>query len=49
MTSFTDRPVVVVAGVGQIGSRHLQGLASSTLDLEVHLVDPSSAALDMAT
>ena len=49
MTGFTDRPVVVVAGVGQIGSRHLQGLASSTLDLEIHLVDPSSAALDIAT
>ena len=49
MTDFIDRPVVVVAGVGQIGSRHLQGLASSTLDLEIHLVDPSSAALDTAT
>jgi hypothetical protein len=49
MTGSTDRPVVVVAGVGQIGSRHLQGLALSALDLEIHLVDPSSAALDMAT
>lgn len=49
MTLSSNRPVVVIVGVGQIGSRHLQGLTLSTLDPEIHLVDPSPAALDRAT
>ena len=48
MTLSSNRPVVVIVGVGQIGSRHLPGLTLSTLDPEIHLVDPSPAALDRA-
>ncbi len=44
----TPRAVVAMVGVGQLGSRHLQGLATSSHDLEIHLVDPSPASLDLA-
>ena len=48
-TVSSDRPVEVIAGAGQIGSRHLQGLTLSALDLEIHLVDPSSSTLLVVT
>ena len=36
---------ILVLGAGQLGSRHLQGLARSRLDLRIDVVDPSPDAL----
>ena len=35
-------------GVGQLGSRYLQGLAQINKDVRVSLVDPNPSALDLA-
>ena len=40
---------VAVIGVGQIGSRHLQGLVDLDASIDIHLVDPSPSALELAT
>lgn len=39
---------VVVIGAGQLGSRHLQGVLKSDLDLDVYVVDPVIASLEVA-
>lgn len=39
---------VAIIGAGQLGSRHLQGLAACKMPLSIYLVDPSLAALDVA-
>ncbi|MEE2958178.1 MAG: hypothetical protein VX488_04340 [Actinomycetota bacterium] len=44
----TARATVAVVGVGQIGSRHLQGLAGCETSLDVHLVDPWPSAIEVA-
>ena len=35
-------------GAGQIGSRHLQGLAKSTLQYKIYVVDPDEKSLSVA-
>lgn len=39
---------VAIIGAGQLGSRHLQGLANCSTPLAIHLVDPSPASLVLA-
>ena len=39
---------IAIIGAGQIGSRHLQGVALTTFPLQIQLVDPSTEALDVA-
>lgn len=39
---------MLVIGAGQIGSRHLQGLARSRLNLSIEIVDPSASARELA-
>lgn len=39
---------VAIIGAGQLGSRHLQGLAKSTKKLQVYVVDPDEEALSVA-
>jgi len=39
---------IAILGCGQIGSRHLQALALLKTPIEIHLVDPSTAALEMS-
>ncbi|MEI8278347.1 MAG: Gfo/Idh/MocA family oxidoreductase [Bacteroidota bacterium] len=39
---------VALIGAGQIGSRHLQGLALSKIPLNIQLIDPSNESLDLA-
>jgi hypothetical protein len=39
---------IAVVGAGQLGSRHLQGLARLTLPCEIEVVDPSPASLNVA-
>ncbi len=39
---------VLIIGAGQLGSRHLQGLARCALPLHIHLLDPSSESLARA-
>lgn len=39
---------VVLVGAGQLGSRHLQGLAHIDIPLSIHVIDPSESSLCMA-
>lgn len=39
------RHTVVISGAGQLGSRHLQGLASCSLPLDIYIQDPSEDSL----
>lgn len=39
---------IAIVGAGQLGSRHLQGLARLSLPCEIDVVDPSQGALDIA-
>lgn len=39
---------VAIVGAGQLGSRHLQGLANCGTPLAIYLVDPSPASLELA-
>ena len=39
---------LAIIGSGQLGSRHLQGLAKSKLEIEIHVVDPSQRARGVA-
>jgi hypothetical protein len=41
-------PVVLVSGAGQLGTRHLQGLAGCGRPLEIHVQDPREASLSRA-
>ncbi len=40
--------IVVISGAGQLGSRHLQGLATCSLPLDIYIQDPSEGALRMS-
>jgi len=40
--------IVALIGAGQLGSRHLQGLAKVERALDIYLVDPSEAALALS-
>jgi predicted dehydrogenase len=42
-------PEIVLVGSGGIGSRHLQGLKKLDRPAHVHIVDPSSVSLELAT
>lgn len=44
MKGFT----VVISGAGQLGSRHLQGLSTCSLPLDIYIQDPSEGALKMS-
>jgi predicted dehydrogenase len=39
---------VAIIGTGQLGSRHLQGLARIDIPVEIIVLDPSTASLDVA-
>jgi len=39
---------IVLSGAGQLGSRHLQGLAKTSIPLDIYVVDPSQSSLDTA-
>jgi saccharopine dehydrogenase-like NADP-dependent oxidoreductase len=39
---------ILLVGAGQLGSRHLQGLARSENILEIHIVDPSEKNLEIS-
>jgi hypothetical protein len=39
---------LAIIGVGQLGSRHLQGLSQLPVDSEIDVIDPSSASLEVA-
>ncbi|NCI49047.1 Gfo/Idh/MocA family oxidoreductase [Sediminibacterium roseum] len=39
---------IAIIGAGQLGSRHLQGLMKSTLDLNIAVVDPLESSLAVA-
>ncbi|MDA9804416.1 Gfo/Idh/MocA family oxidoreductase [Gammaproteobacteria bacterium] len=43
MTGVNSFKIVLIGG-GQLGSRYLQGLANSSLDLEIFVVDPSQSS-----
>jgi hypothetical protein len=37
---------ILIVGLGQIGSRYLQGLCASALNIEVHVIEPSDHAYE---
>jgi predicted dehydrogenase len=39
---------IIVSGAGQLGSRHLQGLAKAALPCEITVIDPSASSLSSA-
>jgi len=39
---------IVIIGAGQLGSRHLQGIAKSNFDMAIEVVDPSEKSLEIA-
>ncbi|NOE79305.1 hypothetical protein GU260_14325 [Vibrio cholerae] len=39
---------IAIIGAGQLGSRHLQGLAALKQDVEIYLVDPSESSLNLS-
>ncbi len=39
---------ILLAGVGQLGSRYLQGFAACNTSLHIHAVDTNAASLDLA-
>lgn len=39
---------VVISGAGQLGSRHLQGLSTCSLPLDIYVQDPSDGSLNMS-
>jgi predicted dehydrogenase len=39
---------ILLIGAGQLGSRHLQGIAKSNNKLEIHIVDPSEKNLEVS-
>lgn len=39
---------IIILGAGNIGSRHLQSMAKSSLPFEITVVDPSDQALDLS-
>lgn len=42
------RSIIALVGAGNIGSRHLQGLALSHLPADIHIVEPDEAATTLA-
>ncbi len=40
------RFTVVISGAGQLGSRHLQGLSTCSLPLDIYIQDPSESSLN---
>ena len=42
------RFTVVTSGAGQLGSRHLQGLATCSLPLDIYVQDPGDGSLNMS-
>ncbi len=44
MKSFT----VAISGAGQLGSRHLQGLSTCSLPLDIYVQDPSDGSLNLS-
>ena len=44
VNSSTKKPIVLVAGAGQIGCRHLQSIATSGVASELWIVDPAPHA-----
>lgn len=47
-TAAVSRKVIGLVGAGNIGSRHLQGLARSRLGLDIHVVEPADSARKLA-
>lgn len=45
---MTNPLLIAVVGAGQLGSRHLQGMARLTIPCEFHIIDPSEASLVLA-
>ena len=43
-----SKPVVLLLGAGQLGSRYLQGLSGIDRELKIIVVDPASTSLDLA-
>ena len=43
-----NTPVIAVVGAGNIGSRHLQGLARARFPATIHVVDPTASSLALA-
>ena len=39
---------IAIIGAGQLGSRHLQGLGALMIEVEIYLVDPSEASLNLS-
>lgn len=39
---------VIISGAGNIGSRHLQGLATLSQDVHIYVIDPIQASLDLS-
>lgn len=39
---------VIISGAGNIGSRHLQGLASLPHDVQIYVIDPMQTSLDIS-
>ena len=48
MNANKSKPHIAVIGVGQLGSRHLQGLARTKLEMKLSVVDPSLDSLHVA-
>ena len=44
----TDSYNIAIVGAGQLGSRHLQGLAKSSNQLRIYVVDPDNKALSLS-
>lgn len=42
------RFTVLISGAGQLGSRHLQGLSTCSLPLDIYIQDPSEDSLNMS-
>lgn len=40
--------IVLLVGVGQLGSRHLQGLLKSNYNLQIYVLDPNPSSLELA-
>ncbi|WP_233008885.1 Gfo/Idh/MocA family oxidoreductase [Rheinheimera faecalis] len=45
---FKLKNKIAIIGAGQLGSRHLQGLAALNREVEIYLVDPSEASLNLS-
>lgn len=48
MGEFKLKNKIAIIGAGQLGSRHLQGLASLNQEVDIYLVDPSEDSLNLS-